>query len=371
MEVKECSSTAESSDEEDAKGSVIGSVGGLGPFCGIFSRKTSDGEESNRGSQQAQVSRGKRSPRRLRQEKAKVEARGVLRDQGKGRPRQEKPSKVEEREVIQDQGKGSPPRLMQEETSRIEAISDEEELMFSANDDWDGSNSEAESSESSYGEEAAICSCSMVVCSCSRFGERKPYNWDRSNSEAGSSESSSSGGEEAVVYLGRSSESCESNSEVEDEEGDTEDLVRNMIGSVNGAGQFCGIFAGSYSDGEEETFWRPWESSGNCDQHESVEEMEDPGFHFQYMAVERGEELSGHSRARNPRDSNDMGATEQTKMLALRKNTRVWPVLYPTPAPTFLHHQQRLLFDAHDGYDHHCIQYKRSDNFPPGSFVNC
>ena len=37
----------------------------------------------------------------------------------------------------------------------------------------------------------------------------------------------------------------------------------------------------------------------------------------------------------------------------------------------FLHHQQRLLFDAHDGYDHHCIQYKRSDNFPPGSFVNC
>ena len=146
--------------------------------------------------------------------------------------------------------------------------------------------------------------------------------------------SESSGGEEAVVYLGQSSESCESNSEVEDEEGDTEDLVRNMIGSVNGAGQFCGIFSGSHSDGEEKTFWRPWESSGNCDQHESVEEMEDPGFHFLYMAVERGEELSGHSRARNPRDSNDMGATEQAKMLALRKNTRVWPVLYPTPAPT-------------------------------------
>ena len=92
-----------------------------------------------------------------------------------------------------------------------------------------------------------------------------------------------------------------------------------MIGSVSGVGQFCGIFSGSDSAGKEETFWRPWESSENCDHYESVEEME---------------ELSEHSRARNPRDSNDMGATEQTKMLALRKNTRVWPVLYPTPAPT-------------------------------------
>ena len=164
MEVKECSSTAESSESSGGEEAVIGSVGGLGPFCQIFSRQTSDEEESDRGSQRAQVSRGKRSPRRLRQEKpSKVEARGVLRDQGKGRPRKEKPSKVEEREVIQDQGKGSPPRLMQEETSRIEAISDEEELMFSANDDWDGSNSETESSNSSYGEEAVVCSCSNHI----------------------------------------------------------------------------------------------------------------------------------------------------------------------------------------------------------------
>ena len=46
VERKECSSTAESSDEEAAVGPVIGSVSGLGPFCQIFSRQTSDGEES-------------------------------------------------------------------------------------------------------------------------------------------------------------------------------------------------------------------------------------------------------------------------------------------------------------------------------------
>ena len=67
------------------------------------------------------------------------------------RLRQEKPSKVEVRGALRGQGKGSPPRLMQEEISKIEAISDEEEKMFSASDDWDRSNSEAESSGSSDG----------------------------------------------------------------------------------------------------------------------------------------------------------------------------------------------------------------------------
>ena len=266
--MKECSSTAESSDEEAAVGPVIGSVSGLGPFCQIFSRQTSDGEESNRMSQRTQATRGtggglantqrdpssvlqggsRRSPPRLRQEKSsevearevlqgqgkrspsrsrqekssRVEAREVLQGQGKRSPpgsRQEKSSEVEAREVLQGQGKRSPPRLMQEKFSNVEAISDEEEPMFNV---------------------------------------RKPYGWDRSNSEAESSESSD--GEEAVVSLVQSSDSNESNSEVEVADGKEDDAEDLVIGSVNGAGQFCGISLGRPSAGKEKTFWRPWES---------------------------------------------------------------------------------------------------------------
>ena len=149
----------------------------------------------------------------------------------------------------------------------------------------------------------------------------------RSNSEAESSD-----GEEAVVSLGQSSESNESNSEVEDADGEEDEAEDLVIGSVNGAGQFCGISLGRPSAGKEKPFWRPWETSENCNQYESMEEMEAPAeYPLQYMAgdyLKRGEELSEYS--------NNMGATAQTqeKRLALRKNTRVWPVLYPTPAPT-------------------------------------
>ena len=79
------------------------------------------------------------------------------------------------------------------------------------------------------------------------FNVRKPYGWDRSNSEAESSESSD--GEEAVVSLVQSSDSNESNSEVEVADGkedDAEDLDL-VIGSVNGAGQFCGISLADFS----------------------------------------------------------------------------------------------------------------------------